>query len=414
MQKGLPILLPAMTRPLSFLSLILSLLILTGTSCRTSWTKVIQYGKVSQEEFSETVEVEIQQGLIFFPVEINGKSYRFLFDSGAPFSISHEIQEEFDYPVISRGRIVDSDKNRSMVQYVQVDTIQLGSIPFLEQTAFVADFTSNPLLECLNIDGIVGSNLMRHANWSIDQIRSEIMFSHELPKEVKEECIPVPFRTDLQYNVLLDLEMGSVTVKDFMMDYGSNGPISIPSHAMDILEELQEVDGSFRETGIKQSGIIGEPVSLDRRIAYMESVDLDGLNIHDVELRTSRSRLIGNALLARYIVHIDWDEHYLYFCDEVSVRPDHHSLGFRLGTTDDGGIYVRSVLQGSDASAKGLEPGMLVLKYEDLDFRSGDGLCDYVTASERRPEAISIQVLDERGKLKELRIEKKRLGELLD
>ena len=58
-----------------------------------------------------------------------------------------ERNETTNFKVISKGHIVDSDKNRTKVNYVQIDTLIIGNIPFVNQTAFVANFESNPKIK---------------------------------------------------------------------------------------------------------------------------------------------------------------------------------------------------------------------------------------------------------------------------
>jgi len=57
-------------------------------------------GEVGLKEFHKTVQTEVKLGLIFVPVEIDGEIHRFLFDSGAPFSISQKLQDKMgrEYP----------------------------------------------------------------------------------------------------------------------------------------------------------------------------------------------------------------------------------------------------------------------------------------------------------------------------
>ena len=148
---------------------------MVSVACTPNWTTAIRYGETIEKPFSETVKTEISNGLIIVPVEIDGKSYRFLFDTGATLSISEEIQQKMAYKEVSKGMLVDSDNNRNKVSYVQVDKILIGKIPFTKQTAFVADFTKNPLIACLNIDGIIGANLMRYCHWTIDYQNTEIV-----------------------------------------------------------------------------------------------------------------------------------------------------------------------------------------------------------------------------------------------
>lgn len=128
------------------------------TSCSIKWNEAIKKGDIAENSFEETINLTLQKGLIFTTVKINGNEYRFLFDSGTPLSISEEIQNQYSYKTISRGHIIDSDQNRQKVSWVRLDSIKLGHVSFLNQTAFVADFSANPVLKCLNIDGIIGSN----------------------------------------------------------------------------------------------------------------------------------------------------------------------------------------------------------------------------------------------------------------
>jgi hypothetical protein len=44
----------------------LIMLALGATSCRVKLTKAIRYGKVVQQQFEDTVQIDVQQGLIIF------------------------------------------------------------------------------------------------------------------------------------------------------------------------------------------------------------------------------------------------------------------------------------------------------------------------------------------------------------
>ncbi len=379
--------------------------LLLYSSCSVKWTTAINYGKVEHIDFNETVDIEIKNKLIFVPVQIGGKKYNFLFDSGAPFSISKKLQKTFNFKVISNGHIVDSDNNRKEVNYVQVDTIQIGSIPFTNQTAFEGDFTSNPILECLKIDGIIGSNLMRYSNWTIDQSLKKITLSNTISQKTKEESIIVPFQTDNQYNILVSIGIGASTVKNLKVDYGSNGSIGLPKNVFSLLKERKIIGKTYFEKGSKRSGIIGKSVSLNRQITFVDSVELGGLKIDDVELRSSTSGLIGNKVLSKYIVTIDWGSNKLYFRNNNVKIDTHKTFGLSLGSSANGTIYVQSVIENSDAFKKGIVPGMQVLKLDSLDFSATHNYCDYVSLAGSL-EKILIETRDSTGQKKEFQIER--------
>ena len=196
------------------ISLILGFMLLIINACSLEWSEAIQRGKVSQLAFRDTVNIDINNGLIFLPVSIQGKSYRFLFDTGAPFSISEKLQREFKFKSISKGNIRDSDNNRIQVNWVHVDSLKISDISFLDQLAFVGDFEANPILKCLNIDGIIGSNLMRHCNWTIDQERNTISLYRGIEEHNLEKYLSIPFTSDSQYNIFTDLNIGQATIKN--------------------------------------------------------------------------------------------------------------------------------------------------------------------------------------------------------
>ncbi|WP_170110420.1 aspartyl protease family protein [Flavilitoribacter nigricans] len=373
------------------------------SGCTVKWTEAIQYGEVEQEEFRATVPIEIQKDLILVPVSIQGKSYRFLFDSGAPFSISDRLQREFGFKTVSRGTIVDSDHNRKKVNWVQVDAIDIGGISFREQTAFVGDFAANPILGCIGIDGIIGSNLIRHSNWIIDQEQGALSLFSTIDQEALNAYAIVLFETDYQYNIFLDVDLGSATVGKVLLDYGSNGSVSLSRDIFSRLKDRGIIRETLSEKGVRQTGIIGTSVPLDREIAFTDSLRMDRLQPEDVMLRTGKTVSIGNKLLSRFRVTIDWENQVLYMEPGGKTRDPARSRGFSLGYAVDKGIYVQSVIENSKADRAGIRPNMQVLKIDGLDFANGNDYCDYV--QHELSDEFFIQLIDAQGQHLELRLE---------
>jgi len=124
-----------------------------------------QQAEVKFDQILSTTQIS---DLIFVRVAIGGEDYRFLFDTGAPMVISKELQSKFQFEIISKNRVNDSQGNSKTQNYVTLDSIRLGSQVFTGLTAIEADLRYSPILACLDIDGIVGANLMRHAFWEMD------------------------------------------------------------------------------------------------------------------------------------------------------------------------------------------------------------------------------------------------------
>ena len=395
-----------MMQKLYLFTIILVFLILS--SCTTHWSKAIRSGSVLNEPFIETIKFEENLGLIIVPVEINGKKYRFLWDTGATSSISDELQHEFQFKVVSQGHYVDTDNNRQAIDYVKVDTLRIGDVMFIDQVAFVENFKANPILKCMNLDGIIGGNLMRYCNWTIDYDKDEMIMSSEVSKDIKENSLSIPFKYDNDLDLLVDIRIGRAKISNIIIDYGSNGSVSFPKRILDFLTEKQIITETFVETGTKNSGLIGKPVEVNREYAFTDSLFI-GEKVHnDVEVRTGVHALIGKKILSRYVVTIDWDDQKLYFNDYSVDLDVNETFGFALGVRG-AEIYVQSVTENSDAYLKGLKPEMVVKKLNELDFTKSSTYCDYIDLINSKPKILYLQYKDENGNLKSVTVESQRL-----
>lgn len=380
------------------------------SACSPSWTEAIKKGKIGKDAFHETVITKVENGLIFVPVVIRGKTYKFLFDSGALFSVSKKLQKALNFKVITTGNIVDSDNNKTSVNYVKVDTTYIGAIPFIDQTAFVADFEANPILKCLEIDGIIGSNLIRFCNWEIDYQNKQIVLINTDSPIIKSKSEIVPFNTDRQYNILVDLKIGDATVKNMKIDYGSNQSISFPQNIFNTLKEKEEIKEAYIEIGKKRSGIVGKAINLNREITVLDSLKFQNLKLNNVQVQTGSSALIGKDILSRMVVTINWKDLTLIMQLADSVQIDNRTLGFTLGYSDDNKVYVQSVIESSTAFKKGVKSGMQVLKLDSLNFVEQHTFCDFVDYANQQRNDVNLELLDDSGNIKEFYFEKEFLG----
>ncbi|MCK0135584.1 aspartyl protease family protein [Arenibacter sp. S6351L] len=389
------------------ISLFNCIMIFATQSCAVKWTDAIQYGSVTKGSNIEVVNIEIRNKLIIVPITIKGKEYRFLFDTGAPFSISDKLHKNNNFKTVCKGNIVDSDYNRKKVKWVQVDSINVGNVWFKNQTAFVGDFDANPIMNCLRIDGIIGSNLIRQYNWTIDQENYSLSLSSKIGTDTREDSFVLPFKTDNQYNIFVDIKIGNSSVKNVLLDYGSNGSITLSNEIFTVLQEKNIVNKTFIEKGINQSGIIGKPVELNRKISYSDSVRINNSNIENVMLRTGKTVSLGNDFLSRLKVTIDWNSKNLYLLKSDKAIDKTNTAGFRIGSTIEKGIYVQSVMEKSDAYSKGIRPNMKVVKIDSLDFNNGSDFCDYV--DHRLNNQIFLELINSKGETIKYLIEKTRL-----
>jgi hypothetical protein len=385
-----------------YITLLISLFILTG--CSVKWTKAIRYGEIAQKGFEESVDIEVHKGLIIVPVTMHGKTFRFLFDTGAPFSISEELQLELNFKVISKGNIIDSDHNRKPVNWVSVDEISLGSVDFLNLSAFVGDFKANPILKCLEIDGIIGSNLMRHCNWTIDQENHSLSLFDSMNKKEFNNTTVIPFRKDQQFNIFTNVDFGKATVNNVLVDYGSNGSITLSNKIFNLLKEKKLLDKPITERGVKQSGIVGNAVAIKREFVHMDSISLWNLGLNNVHMQSGKTTAIGTSILSRFEVTIDWEKQQLMFQNQIPDKPKNGYAGFKLGYAKEKGVYVLSVIENSNADKAGIKHDMTIVRIGSLDFDKNADFCDYVNY--KLNNTIYIRAIDSSGIKQDYNFEK--------
>lgn len=362
-------------------------------SCVLSFSQLMRRGETINNDFEVTVKFDEYLGLVIVPVEINGKTYRFLFDTGATTGISSDLNEKLNNNTIFRGGLIDSDKNRTIVKYVSVDSLNIGGISFTNQSAFVINFDKNPILKCMDLDGILGSNTIKNCNWKIDFQNKKIELTN---KEINPtDKLNIPFKTDRQYNIKIDLKTGGLHITNLKLDYGSNGALSIPKSVIYDLKSQNIMTKITSQIGFSQSGITGEISSIKDLYGKLDSLYFNDLVFNNIPIKTGKG-LIGTGILSNWIVEIDWDHQNLYFTKQKEQIDQTKTFGLFLNFTENRGVYVQSVILKSEADKKGIVPEMTVLKIGDSNLNNETQFCKSIKAYREKNE-ISMELINLKG-----------------
>lgn len=387
--------------------IVFGLIISVIAACRVQTSVAIQKGKAPSGDYSVRINTVVRNGLIFIPVKIGDTSYNFLFDSGAPNCISTEIQDKMGFKIWNKSHIVDTDNNRKETVFVKVDSMIVGGQVFANQSAFVTDMKANPVLSCLKVDGILGSNLMRFSNWIIDYQEEYIDMTSQLDTTNWDKSKVIPFSYDNQYNISFPIQIGKSEFKHLHMDYGSNGAIALKTKDYASYKEANLSIPQFINSGTKNSGIIGKEVNFKYNLSWIDSLKIGEHLMQDVEIRESSTGLIGYKVLANYKVSIDWNLKRIYL-EEKNNGPDSKSnLGFSVSTAGDNQVKISSVIQDSPAEKMGLRPAMLIKSVNGLHFPENN-FCDFVDLMNQDPKVFDLVVSDSLG-TKSIQLEKSKL-----
>lgn len=122
---------------------------------------------LEQEGYSYEIPFELRDGKIIIESSIEAETYSFLFDTGALTLLSTELVEKYQFKKIKSTFIVDPNEKTAPAELVSIDSIQVAGLTFKDVPSLALP-TEHPLISCLGIAGIIGSNMFSQSVITID------------------------------------------------------------------------------------------------------------------------------------------------------------------------------------------------------------------------------------------------------
>lgn len=341
-----------MTQKLLF---IIGILLLAG--CGTSFKKLMHGGEVSQERFFETIPFDFESGLPLVKVEIQGETYQFLFDTGAPNVISKELAEQIEFKLISKNKINDSQGNSNIQKTILIESIKIGDIAFLNTGAIIIDYNKVFEMRCFEIDGILGANLMSKAAWSIDYEESEISFTEKVENfNVPDSAYHINFIPKVnQRTPTINVKVNEHTVNKITFDTGATGDLQLKGTAYG--GDLKN-HKSISSTGGTSTGVYGRSGAETRStFAVIDTLAMGDLKMTGqiVEFEDKGSMILGNRFLKNYKVILDWKKNDIFLLEREKYDfSTFKGFGF-YPRFKDNKLVVSAVFENSMASDLGIK-----------------------------------------------------------
>jgi predicted aspartyl protease len=236
-------------------------LFLIVASCSTGQGLFGRGSILDKEGTSDLVKVPVRvsRNVFFVDVEIEGETYNFLFDSGAPMVISPEIMEKHGAIVLREANVTDSQGAKVKQEFVKMPNFAIGDREFSGLTAVVSDLKRSPIIRCLAIDGILGANAMQFQYWDFSHKDSILQMSnskrHWQLDTAKTYRLPWSFKATRTPKVQLTIN-GKV-IEDITFDTGSGGVLGLHES---IIGPLDLENAEFMAQGHLSGGLFGSAV----------------------------------------------------------------------------------------------------------------------------------------------------------
>jgi hypothetical protein len=254
-----------------------------------------------------SIPFEYYQRVIFLNVQINNSdSLLFLFDTGANASaIDEKTADKLKLSVL-RSDSVEGSAGTILVQMVKINSIRAGNagVTNLEFTKQNLSYSLAPPGK--HVDGILGTDFMKHFIVTIDFKNHEISFS----KKIKNNTKPIPFLMDT------NIPKMKATVNDSFQtflryDSGSSLFATDSTYINVTINDwitIQQLDSSLKPCGYFSG--IGTGGEIKLAVVPVKSLSFNGQQIQNPFIivqpkqgyfaRTDAVGFFGNNLLDKY------------------------------------------------------------------------------------------------------------------
>ena len=383
--------------------LLIYFLILTLSSCYSTRNKIMNSGEIKQEVFITEIPFNFEYGVPIIKVKINRNEYNFLVDTGAPTVLSPELYKTLNLKSLTTSNVGDSQGNEKKESYVLIENIKINDISFKNIGAIITDFSKTIEIKCLNLDGIIGSNLMSLAIWEFDYSTQTIKISNSRNNfNINKESYVLNFKPKRnQGTPKVDIYINNKKAKRITFDTGSNSDFSMNlSEFSDVVLNSNTVE-SF---GNSSTGVYGKGADTKSLFTKVNSIKVGTINLQNqiLQFKENASRTIGNDFLKNYKVLIDWNLNQINLSEINNFDNSQlNTFGFDYKVLNNK-LYIGTIYKNSEAEKKGIQINDEILTINKLDLRnlSEEDLCKILFNNITKEKTnIKIEILRKEKKL---------------
>ncbi|MBR9847528.1 MAG: clan AA aspartic protease, partial [Algicola sp.] len=368
-------------------------------------SKSFKKGKVKASNYFEKIAFEFEKNKIIIPVDIEGTTYRFLLDTGAPNIISKEVYEAIQPKHIVSVSTNDANEISQKLNIVSIESIKLGSIEFTNFSALVFDLNGSDIFKCFNIDGFIGSNMLRHSVIQIDAKQHRLILTDNVNRLVldkkQSEKIKLVGNQSSPY-IWIDLKGEENGREMILIDTGMGSLYDLSEDNYKVFKKKKIYNEIGVSDGASSLSLFGEvPVNSQTRV-HLPKLIINNFEINDAITHTTKDdhSKMGAELLNYGIMTIDYRKKRFYFNphkDSLNLKGD---FGFTK-TLKDNTIVIGYVWD-EDLKTK-ISYGDQILEVNGEEVNSVY-LCDYLTKKSmlKTFEAISLKVKTKNGTILDL------------
>jgi len=368
-------------------------------------------GETKAKDYYTEITFEYIKSKIIIPVIIEGKTYRFILDTGAPNIISENLFRTIQNDSLSTIPITDINQKKKQLKVVAIPKLILGDVTFENSAALVYDINQNKIFECFKIDGFIGSNLLRNSIIQI-QLENKLIKLTDNKKRLilkKKNALKMKL-LGIQSNPFIWINFkGTNTAKEqVLIDTGMDGFYNMSNKNFKVFENKNLIKIIDSSSGGSSVGLFGLDKKSNQYRFLLPKIKISNITFNNFITKSTNDKYskIGTEILDYGDIIIDYINKRFYldsFHEEINLKKK--MLGFNP-TLIDNKVVVGFVW--SEELKKRISFGDEIIEVNGLKLSDID-LCNFLVIDNtfREMEKFNLIIKTQNGETIELNIEKK-------
>ncbi len=294
-------------------------------------------GSIASKNYFEEITFEYLKEKIIIPVTIEGKSYRFILDTGAPNIISKEIQALIKPELIETIPVNDATNNSENLSVVSVNSLYIGSTLFKNTATLVYDLNASKIFGCFKIDGFIGSNMLRNSIVQIDLDAKVVRLTNSkknLNLDKKDATKIKLVGVQSSPYIWIELKNEKTGRNQVMIDTGSSSFYDLSKKTYKQLKEANLFKFYGKSSGAAAVSLFGDaPLNEHFRIGIPQmKINNFTITNHITQTTNDNDSSIGLGILKYGVMTIDFKNKRFYFKPKTA-RIDNKTTDFGFSRT---------------------------------------------------------------------------------
>jgi len=369
-------------------------------------------GIIPPKDYSTVVPYENINGKFIINVEVNGKPYRFVFDTGMSITmVNKKMLDDSNHSTFS-VRATDQSGKQDSLLVGKLNHIRIGNADFSEVPVLAIDIDENPIFKCFNVDGYLGSNLLAHTVVRVSSTDNTITLTDnpstlKLNKEQSSKLFFISERNRLPLiNVNFSNDNDTVT-EPVLFDTGADYLYRMERDNLPVFLEQGVVQDTVKSTGSSSIGIFGNAETEATYRAKIPKMEINGAVFKGLQVETigNQNSMIGSRLFDFGVVTFDYIHSLFYFEPFNEVNEVNEKLFPITPTINDGKLVVGVIW---DVSLENqISVGDQILSIDNVDY-TNPVICDLVVKGVKfkDKDQITLRIKNTHGEVKQITLKR--------